>query len=1039
MLSAKRLREHASLFAAVLGVVALVSGLSVGLIGYLGQSADDGVRTGLATRAGADLALRASLALDPDAGRQDVEVRAAIAHSLDGIPLTVDRTLSARVEIQEILDGVPQSRKRAVVLSIADLPEVASLVEGRWPASPDEVSMQVTAAERLGVVVGDRLRMGDAEVAITGTWVVDDPLAPRWLGDALLIDGVDDLDEGPIIVDERLWAQLESDPRVRWTIVPDITALSAADLGTAVDAWNRIGTEWRDQVSSSLVTLERQGRFKRTALELLSRVDALQAIQPVVLLLLAAIALVTIAELGRLLTTTRATEIALLWSRGASAIDIARSTAVEAALAAAAGAAAGTAAALGALWWLVGPEAPPRAGAAVWVVPVAATVGTVLVVAGSAFRSARRQTVRDPSDAAGRARRLAGPGVVVLATAAAALSVWQLRLYGSPLTPTAEGGTDVDPIAVVAPALTLVAVVLLALLLFPRVASLDELATRRAGVARILAARTVARRLQIVAAPIVVVAVACSTLVVASGYATTWSDSFGRTSDLRAGAALHASAGFRGLDPQTIGELSAQPGVDAVAPVDLEVLQIGGDTGSIVAATPRTVREVATSASGVFDRDAAADAIGTGVPGPVLPDGTRELTLTTSQFGFAEIPLVSLQLMDAYGVLRSVPFDAGVDAGADPTTVGGGFERRLVTYRLTFGEGALAAPAPWQILALDVEVSRDAVVGDGAGLFAMSELAAGTDAGTEPVELDPYWHPESPSLIFDPPTSNLNGLGFTIGPDTRNIRMTPTFDDQMTDRTTPPVVISQQLADLYGLQPGDTVSFFLEDSYDRSNCIVERVVPAIPGAEIEAAVLIDLAYVLHQRVRVQQDPDPPRDFWIASSDPEAASSALRPLLPANTRLQTATDAAGREVLGSAAVALWLGAFGCLVLAVIAVVAVVRAQLRSRRLDVAVLRAIGLSSRDQAAVRRRELAIVLGYGALTGLIAGFAVAWLTVPQLARAAVVDPYSTVPTPLGFDLAGLGLGLAAVALALAIVVTVYTSRVAVQARTAIGAEEVT
>ena len=60
----------------------------------------------------------------------------------------------------------------------------------------------------------------------------------------------------------------------------------------------------------------------------------------------------------------------------------------------------------------------------------------------------------------------------------------------------------------------------------------------------------------------------------------------------------------------------------------------------------------------------------------------------------------------------------------DPTTLGGGFERRLVTYRLAFGESALAAPAPWQILALDVEVSRDAVVGDGAGLFAMSELLA---------------------------------------------------------------------------------------------------------------------------------------------------------------------------------------------------------------------------------------------------------------------------------------------------------------------------
>ena len=119
------------------------------------------------------------------------------------------------------------------------------------------------------------------------------------------------------------------------------------------------------------------------------------------------------------------------------------------------------------------------------------------------------------------------------------------------------------------------------------------------------------------------------------------------------------------------------------------------------------------------------------------------------------------------------------------------------------------------------------------------------------------------------------------------------------------------------------------------------------------------------------------------------------------------------------------------------VAVVRAQLRSRRLDVVVLRTIGLSSREQAAVRRRELALVLGYGALAGLLAGVAASALTVPQLARAAVVEPYSTVPTPLGFDLIGLAAGLVALLAALMIVVGVYTGRVASQARTATGAEE--
>jgi len=1037
VLSGKRMREHAALFAALLGVVALVSGLSVGLIGFLGQSADDGVRSGLASRAGADLALRASISLDPvDAAGQDAEVRAAIASSMGGLTVTVDRIVSGRVKSSVTVDGVLQPQHRAGVFSIPDLPERATLVDGAWPETPEEISVQADGAARLGVGPGDTVRLGDADLTITGTWRATNHLDPRWLGDELLLGGADKVDYGPFVVDETVWPRLDSDPRGRWTIIPDSATLTAADLTAITESWNRIGTEWRGQVNYELISLEKQGRFKRTALELLTRVDGLRAIQPVVLLLLTAIALVTLAELGRLLTTTRSTEIALLWSRGASALDIGRSTAVEAGIAAIAGAALGTGVALAVLAGLMTPEAVGTIGPAVWIVPTAVTLAAVLVVAGSAVRSARRQTVRDPGDGAGRARRLAGPGVVVLAAAAAALSVWQLRLYGSPLTPTSDGGTDVDPVAVLAPALTLVAVVLLALVLFPRVASLDELATRHARVPRILAARTVARRLQLVAAPIVVVAVASSTLVVASAYAATWSDSFQRTSELRTGGPLHAYTGFQGLDVDAITGLRSRPGVDGVAPVELQNLQVGSDYGSIVAATPAAIARVATPASGTFDRTAVAAALKTDVPGPTLPDGASALTLTTLQTGFAAAPAVGAQISDGYGVLWQVDLGPASDAGptTDPGFVEQGFHE--VSYSAEFSPGLRGAPQPLQVLALDIAVSAGSVAPDGAGHFMLHGLTS----GVTPLEFDPYWLPESPSFQYlMPPLSNFNGRGMTVDADARLVRLTPTFDDQMSDRGDPPVVVSQRLADDFDLGVGDTLAFTLEDAYDRTNATIAMIVPAIPGAEFETAAMVDLGLVLHNRVRVQDVPESPRDFWIDTADPESVAAALRPDLPANTRLTTSGDPAGRIVLGSAANALWLGALGCLVLAIIAVVAVVRAQLRSRRVDVVVLRAIGLGSRDQAAIRRRELGLVLGYGGVAGLLAGLVVSTLTVPQLARAAVIEPYSTVPTPLGFDLAGLGAGAAALALALLVIVGVYTARVVQQARTAIGAEEVT
>jgi hypothetical protein len=1035
-MSGKRMREHAALFAALLGVAALVSGLSVGVVGFLARSADDGVRSGLAERAGTDLALRASIPLAAEGPTQDAEVRSAIERTMRGLPAEVTRIVTSKVGVRTVEDGVVSIERRAVLYSIAGLPQHATLVDGSWPATAQQVTLQEGGAQRLDVAVGEHMLLDGVDVEVTGVWRLDDPLDPRWLGDPLLTEGRSEVDVGPVVIDESIWPRLDTDPRARWTIVPDGAELTAGDLRTILTGWDHINQDWRSQLSSSLTGLEKQGRFKRTAQELGTRVDALHAIEPVVLLLLGAIALVTLAELGRLLTTTRSAELALLWSRGASALDIGRSTAGEVLLAAGTGAVLGAGAAVGALVALTGPEALAVALPAAGVVPAAVTLAAVLIVAGSAFRSARRQTVRDPGEGAGRARRLTGPGVVVLATAAAALSVWQLRLYGSPLTPVTGGGTAVDPIAVVAPALTMVAVVLLALVLFPRVAALDELATRRASVPRILAARTVARRLQLVAAPIVVVAVAAATLVVAAGYATTWSQSFERTSQLRTGSDVHAAVGSPGLAAGTISAIAALPGVDAIAPIDVQTLQLGSDTGSIVAVTPQALRSLASTGSGSFDRDAAADAIALDMPGPQLDHGTGRVELTVSLQGFAERPAVSLQVADSRGVLHEVTLVEVTDLGPDP--VGEVPGRSLALYGADLPPDVTTAPGTLRILAIDVGIPDPAITGDGSGLFVMRGLTATVEGSTSEVELDPYWLPESPILQFAPPTSDGNGLGFSAASDTLTARLTPTFDQSMTDRVNPPIVISQRLSDEFGLAIGDTVSFFLEESPERTDGKIVQIVPAIPGAPLENAVLVDLGLVLHGQLRVQEVPQSPREFWAGSADPEDAAAAIRTVVPANTLIEVTGDPAGRTVLGSAAIALWLGAGGCGVLAIITLLAVVRAQLRSRRIDVVVLRAIGLGSRDQAAVRNREQAIVLGYGLLTGLIAGGVVTALTVPELARAAVIEPFTTVPTPLGLDPVALGAGAAALVLALVAITSVYSSRVAVQARTAIGAEEV-
>jgi ABC-type antimicrobial peptide transport system permease subunit len=149
-------------------------------------------------------------------------------------------------------------------------------------------------------------------------------------------------------------------------------------------------------------------------------------------------------------------------------------------------------------------------------------------------------------------------------------------------------------------------------------------------------------------------------------------------------------------------------------------------------------------------------------------------------------------------------------------------------------------------------------------------------------------------------------------------------------------------------------------------------------------------------------------------------------------------APGRAVLETAVIALWLGAAGAGLLAVLAIGAVVGAQLRARRSEVVILRAIGLDSTSLGALRRRELAIVLGFGLLVGLVAGSTVLIFAVGALARAAVPDAYTALPTLVRMDWIALGAGLLLIVGVLLAVIAAYGARVAAQARRTPNREDI-
>lgn len=1010
------MRQHAGPFAAVLATAALVSALGAGILGYLDQRAVDGARLALAELSGADLGLQVSLTRTDDPEGQDREVRTAIAHTFGTLdsPFSVDRFVSGPVDFVRLSDQGLGPIAPVVAASYPDLADYAVLTEGRWQQGDTELTMQADAASALDVTVGDVVRVGDtrAEFTVTGLWRARDALDPYWLGDGLIVAGRDGRHLGPAVIDETAWDRLGGPPpRAFWNMVFDPARVVPADLASVRPMWIGVADRWRVDVDE-LGTLNRHGRFDRTAIDLAARIDALHAVEPVALLLLAGVGLVTLGEMARVLGELRRSETVLLWARGGSPAGIAGRTAAEAGAIAAIGAVLGTLAA--AIPLALG--APPGTPA---VSPAEAAPGILVVVAaaavfgGTTYRAADQRVARIGQRTAGRVRRLAGGGVVVLLVAAAALSVWQLRLYGSPVTPVAGGGHAVDPVAVLAPALTLLAVVVVGLAVFPRVAAGVEKGGRT--VVGMLAARSVARRTRTGAASLVAVAAAVGSLVVAAGYGATWSQSFDLSGALQSGADLRAHTDSAGTDDDALTAISALPGVAALAPFDIQTTNLGADEATLLAATPAALSEVTAPLPGTFPREEVAAAIADDVSGGSLPDGTSTLRATVTVSGFDDAPIVRLLLADRLGRATTLTLRDAESAAADSP------EGTTFTVET-------AAPTGQGLKILAIDVVGRVALGSDAARFQLDRLEADGAA----IDLAPSWDAAAPTgRGFDVPVPSL-GPGFTMATfGSFLVRLLPTPESG-----TVPAAVSQQLADSTDLRVGDVFTVSQQGVGMPLTLEIAAIVPAVPAAPGRAAILVDLSALRNAALREIPAPRPVTDFWVAidpATDPDAVADEIRALLPANSRVRGIVDPAARAALSSAATALWAAAAGAALLAAIAVAASAQALRRDRRGDAGVLRALGLTARQQGRSRGLELAAVLGYGALVGALAGAAVVLLTVSALARAAVPDASDDLPTGLALDVIALGVGLATLALALAAIVAAGVQRVTRDARRAL------
>lgn len=574
-------------------------------------------------------------------------------------------------------------RSPAVVLAgDPRIDERVTLVQGRWPAPPTwdaatppvpggtpleelpdlpvEILVADATAQRLGLVLGEPLRVGnlytDLSLVLVGTYEVDDPEATYWryLPAAREPNVVEDFDAGTSVLG------------VAYTATDGFfTTLTATQEPATTTLWFEVEPAALDGVPPALLGAQLRALtaadqplalgdappFASTRLgsDLPDRLDAVAsenaAVATIVLLVAVGplgVALTVLALLARLLLTRRRSALAMITARGASAWQLRRALALE-------GLVLGlTAAAIGwAIGWVAvaatGPASPAASGDVAgllagglrgWVPSLAVGLVPALVMATAPLPTGLRSTRRDLR-AGGLVR-----DVVVLALAALTLA----QVLGSPTGAVAGTG---DLLLVGAPLVLALAVAVVVVRLYPWLArAAHEVLRRGRSLPHFLGSARAVRESGASLASVLAVVVGVSVAVFSLTTLATLRTGLERTVWVTAGADLRVSGPT--VDADQLAQIRDVDGVAAaaaVATVTPAILQLPTESlrtqlyltdtaayADVLAQVPATVGAAPVGTLGGDD-----DAADGGAPVPVLTSprlggqGAPGARLVTSQ------------------------------------------------------------------------------------------------------------------------------------------------------------------------------------------------------------------------------------------------------------------------------------------------------------------------------------------------------------------------------------------------------------------------
>lgn len=748
----------------------------------------------------------------------------------------------------------------------------------------------------------------------------------------------------------------------------------------------------------------------------------------VVGLLLVVLAVTVMLLAARLLSERRAAEGELVAARGASPAQLRSLAVLEAALLAVVTAALAPWLARWAFGWLATAGGLDAAGLrAADGVPVSvalacAAVAGVLAVA-LVVPSWHTSGSSTSAPHAGLVRAGADLGLVVLG----GVALWQLLDYGRPLT-SGAAGVRLDPVLVAGPALVALAAAVLALrLVGPVGAGADALARRSRSLVAPLAAWQVARRPAAATGTTLVVVLAVAAATFSHAFLATWRTSQVEQVDL----ALGADARIDGLGGERLtvsadvrGALADAPADVRVQPVADRAVQVGRTLGidpgsasvdahllAVDTQHPQALRGrapvpwgTAVDGLGTTLRGAAPEPIGTGTALPGEPQwlvttvtpGTTPAATGTAYLSLAleddagvrtwtslpELPLsepttLAVAVPRSLGTLRLVAASAVVTLLEPPAGIGADAQPRdrlghvgLALHDTRVVDRAAGATSPDEAAsapATPVDLSGVAWQGGTTGDGTAFALTSGAEATTPAPASVP-----ANALVLD---GEFDMLDLT---ETNGRLLAHTWAPQGAVRA----VITPELAERVGIGP--TSAFYLRVGDAQVKVQADGVVPYLPGRPRGAALLVDRTALGRAIVEAAGTDTLVDSWWLTADDHDAPRLAAAAAAAADGTATVRATERARAVAGPlrvampAALSLVTAATGVLVLVGLGTSAA--AAVRSRRLELARLQALGAARPSLVAGVAGEHALLIGLGAGAGLAIGYGLARVVAPVL-----------------------------------------------------------